>query len=99
MQTLSNTHFRRHQRTGLYQQHHGHHSKVDTEDERYWCPDCDLKTGAQFRLNIHRKKRGPLLAHFTCPDCGLNWTSAHSYCVNYQVPTHYATTTLEKHHG
>lgn len=95
MQTLSN--YRRRQRTGLYQQHHGHHSKVDTEDERYWCPDCDLKTGAQFRLNIHREKRGPLLAHFTCPDCGLNWTSAHAYCANYQVRAHYNL--REKHHG
>ncbi len=58
---------------------------IDEDDERYWCPDCGLKTGAQFRLNKHLEKRGPLLAKFECPECSAWWTSAHAYCQNYQV--------------
>jgi hypothetical protein len=58
---------------------------IDEDDERYWCPDCDLKTGAEFRLKKHLEKRGPLLAKFECPECSAWWTSAHAYCQNYQV--------------
>jgi ribosomal protein L37E len=58
---------------------------IDEDDERYWCSDCGLKTGAQFRLNKHRDKQGPLLAKFECPECSAWWTSAHAYCQNYQV--------------
>lgn len=65
--------------------YHLHSAAVDPEDPSFQCPDCDLKTGAQFRLNIHRKKRGPLIARFTCPGCSYAWRSAHAYCSHYQV--------------
>lgn len=74
---------RRRQRTAQPQQHR-HHSVVNTNDKRFWCPDCDLKTGAQFRLDKHREKKGPLVAKFSCPGCSFTWTSAHAYCSHYQ---------------
>jgi DNA-directed RNA polymerase subunit M/transcription elongation factor TFIIS len=77
---------RRRQRTAQPQQHR-HHSVVNTNDKRFWCPDCDLKTGAQFRLDKHREKKGPLVAKFSCPGCSFTWTSAHAYCSHYQVLT------------
>lgn len=58
---------------------------IDEDNKQYWCSDCGLKMGAQFRLNKHHKKQGPLLAKFKCPECSTWWTSMHTYCQNYQV--------------
>lgn len=59
--------------------------KVDVNDKRFWCPECDLKTGAQFRLAKHQKQKGPLYAKFSCPRCKSWWNSAHAYCGSFQV--------------
>jgi hypothetical protein len=44
----------------MYAAHYQARTPIDEDDERYWYPDCSLKTGAQFRLNKHLEKRGPL---------------------------------------